>query len=658
MKKIAIIVALLILSITSSYAEVFVSGWWNATLEDLLRARKALILEEKTNLNTKIPILQDKWWESEDKVILNSIEQIEREIKARGGSWEDNLTELASTNEVQVVNQSSDLNDMRQSQQMYSFQKDYDGIEKATNSIFFVGLFDNKMELFATGSGFVAFDEHYFVTNYHVIEGADRIAVMDENDNLYFLGRVLAKNEELDLAILEFEEGHKYDSLKLRAKADLKRGQPVTTIGSPEGFQNTVAFGNISGFPKFNEQKYIQFTAPISHGSSGGCLFDDEGYVIGITTLGLLKGENIGLAIPVDALQEMHEKVGVKNITPEPQKEVSTYKPKGTSYPVGLKVSIVENTDTWIKLEWDPIEYAESYEIQMKSDGKWQKILSTKTNTCKISKSTKSGKRDIAVFPIMYGKKYALYKTITFDFGGVEILTPQPTIKPAQKATPTSKPSSTPISLTFNYSLHSSRSGYISKNSVNVRKEADQSSDKIDTLEKNTKVTIVNETYDKKRVKWYKIRYNGKTGFVRGDLITIDGKPITSAEQDKTKTDLLAPKVQAISFDDRAEWRESGDILSIRFRMKAGSKDVSAFELYVYATDVWGEKIYGKDMVYYATTEKSIKAGKTAYSDYINIPNRRHIHNVYCGIKRVMLKDGTKKEYPLNANDYYYWTIK
>lgn len=115
---------------------------------------------------------------------------------------------------------------------------------------------------------------------------------------------------------------------------------------------------------------------------------------------------------------------------------------------------------------------------------------------------------------------------------------------------------------------------------------------------------------------------------------------------------------RGLYFDDRAEWIFSGDTLNIRFRMKAGSKNVVAFELYLYATNVWGEKIYGKDKVYHVTTERNIKANKTAYSDYFSLPKRKLIDRVYCGIKRVKFSDGSKKEYELSENDYYNWSIK
>ncbi|MBR4331073.1 MAG: trypsin-like peptidase domain-containing protein, partial [Clostridia bacterium] len=135
--------------------------------------------------------------------------------------------------------------------------------------------------------------------------------------------------------------------------AELKRGQPVTTIGSPQGIQNTVAFGNISAFPIVEGNKVIQFTAPISHGSSGGVLFDDNGKVIGITTAVLSEGENIGFAVPVDNLIELYkqwDKKSYKTFSIPTQKPTNAPTPKPTKYPIPSptpKSSTNDESDSW-----------------------------------------------------------------------------------------------------------------------------------------------------------------------------------------------------------------------------------------------------------------------------------------------------------------------
>ena len=113
-------------------------------------------------------------------------------------------------------------------------------------------------------------------------------------------------------------------------------------------------------------------------------------------------------------------------------------------------------------------------------------------------------------------------------------------------------------------------------------------------------------------------------------------------------------------FQDKArgEWRKArNDQLSFRVKVTNSSRShtVRAFELYMYATDVWGDKIYG-DSIYYGTTTKTVKPGKSVFSDYFLIPDRSRIGTVYCGIKKVIFSDGTIREN--STVDYSSWTIK
>ena len=192
------------------------------------------------------------------------------------------------------------------SQGRYSFREDYERVDAAAKSLFYVEVYDNSYECTGNASGFVSFDEHLFVTNQHVIDGAAVLKVWDDDDNVFLINQVAVSDREHDLAILLFPEGGKYAALEQDSGQELKRGQPVVTIGSPGGLQNTVAYGNISAFPVIDGMKYIQFTAPISHGSSGGCLFDDNGRVIGVTSAGYDEGQNLNFAIPIRHVQDLY----------------------------------------------------------------------------------------------------------------------------------------------------------------------------------------------------------------------------------------------------------------------------------------------------------------------------------------------------------------
>ena len=195
-----------------------------------------------------------------------------------------------------------------------SFLDDYDAIENASNAVLYIETDDDyDDEQITTGSGFVAFNNRTFVTNYHVIEDAVSIEVFDEDYNEYAFGKILATDKERDIAILSLESAIPGGSsiplepLALAVDPAIKRGQPVATIGYPKGLFNTFSTGIISAIIDFDNRKTIQFTAPVSHGSSGGALFNTAGEVIGITSSTIEDGQNINYAIHISHVIDLYQ---------------------------------------------------------------------------------------------------------------------------------------------------------------------------------------------------------------------------------------------------------------------------------------------------------------------------------------------------------------
>jgi len=181
-------------------------------------------------------------------------------------------------------------------------------IEEATKSVLkLVGFFENDSETYVTGSGFVAFKNNILVTNYHVIEGVTSMYASDDNDNVYELKYILSADKVADIAILEFEKPTNLKPLDLYPDDHLKRGSKVYAIGSPEGLKNSVTDGVVSyQYTDGNGIPEIQISAPISHGSSGGALFNEDGQVIGVTTWTISEGQNLNFAINVAVPQAMY----------------------------------------------------------------------------------------------------------------------------------------------------------------------------------------------------------------------------------------------------------------------------------------------------------------------------------------------------------------
>lgn len=184
------------------------------------------------------------------------------------------------------------------------FLSNSNNIEDAKDSVVKIVVYDEYGNIATYGSGFCAFDTNYIVTNYHVIENAHKIDFIDDNGSNHPVSKVLIFNKNTDLAILESR--HELTPITIGKTKNLKAGDEVVAIGSPEGVLNTVSTGVISNADDSFE---IRITAPISPGSSGGVLLNRKNQVIGITyaTYNSETAQNINYAINVDFLNDMYQ---------------------------------------------------------------------------------------------------------------------------------------------------------------------------------------------------------------------------------------------------------------------------------------------------------------------------------------------------------------
>lgn len=182
-------------------------------------------------------------------------------------------------------------------------EKSYEELAALAPSVVMIGVLNRERQITATGSGIVIGRGGYILTNFHVVERGAAFAVRIEDDQQTYLADHLIKvNPKMDLAILRIPKELK--PLPLYAgKKPLVRGQRVVAIGSPLGLFNSVSDGIIAGFRVIDEVNMIQFTAPISHGSSGGAVLNLYGEVIGISTAGLNEGQNLNLAVPYEEIR-------------------------------------------------------------------------------------------------------------------------------------------------------------------------------------------------------------------------------------------------------------------------------------------------------------------------------------------------------------------
>ena len=184
-------------------------------------------------------------------------------------------------------------------------------IEELSKSVLKLECYDKKGEFICMGSGVVAFQNDVVITNHHVAceDGVAEIKVISDDNQSCKVKSILAFDEGKDIAILQLERETNVVPLPLGESSGVLRGEKVLAIGSPLGLLNSASEGIISGFYEGEGYTDLQFTAPISAGSSGGALFNEKGEVIGITYASYVDGQNLNLAIPIDEVKELWKKV-------------------------------------------------------------------------------------------------------------------------------------------------------------------------------------------------------------------------------------------------------------------------------------------------------------------------------------------------------------
>ena len=171
----------------------------------------------------------------------------------------------------------------------------------------------NSMEIpRGSGSGFIWDDKGHIITNYHVIQGADR-ATVTLSDRSTWQATLVGKAPEKDLAVLRIEvPADQLYPIPVGTSENLRVGQSVYAIGNPFGLDQTLTTGIVSALGREIEsvagipiRDVIQTDAAINPGNSGGPLLDSSGRLIGVNTAiyspsGASAG--IGFSIPVDVV--------------------------------------------------------------------------------------------------------------------------------------------------------------------------------------------------------------------------------------------------------------------------------------------------------------------------------------------------------------------
>jgi serine protease Do len=161
------------------------------------------------------------------------------------------------------------------------------------------------------GSGFIVDGNGTILTNYHVVDGSQKL-VVKLADGKDYEAKVIGKDQKSDIAVVKIEAGRELPAVSLGDSDRLEVGEWVMAIGNPFGLDHTVTSGIISAKGRNIGQgpydNFIQTDASINPGNSGGPLINLRGEVIGINTaIFSQSGGNVGIgfAIPSNSVKEL-----------------------------------------------------------------------------------------------------------------------------------------------------------------------------------------------------------------------------------------------------------------------------------------------------------------------------------------------------------------
>ena len=170
------------------------------------------------------------------------------------------------------------------------------------------------------GSGFIVDPKGYIITNYHVVEKADKIYVKlstdPDNEDLGRPARVIGMDKATDLAVIKIETSTPLPTVKMGNSDNTQVGDWVEAIGSPFALAQTVTAGIISAKNRTIQpgangqfQHFIQTDAAINPGNSGGPLLNMNGEVIGVNTAIFTQSggyQGLGFALPSNTVVDIY----------------------------------------------------------------------------------------------------------------------------------------------------------------------------------------------------------------------------------------------------------------------------------------------------------------------------------------------------------------
>ena len=174
-------------------------------------------------------------------------------------------------------------------------------INDTKESSFIIYTFDEFGSPSGSGSGFFIDSDGTGVSNYHVLNGAVKALIRMNDSTEVEIDKVLASDEKWDIVkfSVKNQERKKFKYLKFADKKP-EQGDKVYNISAPMGLEQTVSDGIVSSIRKDSHGDVLQITAPISSGSSGSAILNEDGDVIAVATFYKQGGQNLNFGVTID----------------------------------------------------------------------------------------------------------------------------------------------------------------------------------------------------------------------------------------------------------------------------------------------------------------------------------------------------------------------
>lgn len=174
-------------------------------------------------------------------------------------------------------------------------------INDTKESSFIIYTFDEFGSPSGSGSGFFIDSDGTGVSNYHVLNGAVKALIRMNDSTEVEIDKVLASDEKWDIVkfSVKNQDQKKFNYLKFADKKP-EQGDKVYNISAPMGLEQTVSDGLVSSIRKDSHGDVLQITAPISPGSSGSAILNEDGDVIAVATFYRQGGQNLNFGVTID----------------------------------------------------------------------------------------------------------------------------------------------------------------------------------------------------------------------------------------------------------------------------------------------------------------------------------------------------------------------